>query len=265
VRRQWQGLSDGLSLVGSGGFSDSLVLRSRFDAYREAVYYLETEDAKGEKQIGSSFHVGDGIFITAKHVVEGRQITDIGWNGRSAKAKGAHIENVFLHPSDAVDVAAIEISGATSAYSLKPPIAIPLGDHLEDWPDSDSYALDAFALTPVVALGYPPIPFSDRPVLAAVTGEVSAVVGRYDKSHPHFVLSSLPRGGFSGGPVIERSGHVLGAITESLVRETVKGLEPAFLATISVQPIFECLVHHGILPRTQTRLRRHVEKSSNTV
>ncbi|MGX1118000.1 hypothetical protein RKD37_003363 [Streptomyces ambofaciens] len=39
--------------------------------------YVEVESPNGDLGIGSAFHVGDGVFLTARHVVEDKRITEI--------------------------------------------------------------------------------------------------------------------------------------------------------------------------------------------
>ena len=65
-------------------------------------------------------------------------------------------------------------------------------------------------------MGYPPVPFSKEPLLVSTLAEVNAVVDKYTGGHPHFIVSALARGGFSGGIALTEEGHTLGVITESL-------------------------------------------------
>ena len=39
--------------------------------------YLEVEATNGDREIGSAFHVGSGIFVTARHVVQGKRIVEM--------------------------------------------------------------------------------------------------------------------------------------------------------------------------------------------
>src|SRR5205085_10330938 len=104
-----------------------------------------------------------------------------------------------FHPEPAVKVAALTIEGIDAP-------TIPLGTHLDDWLNDQ-----AFVLRQVLLMGYPPVPLSKRPVLIAASAEVNAVVDPYiNNSHPHFILSSMPRGGFSGGPCLVEWDFALG-------------------------------------------------------
>lgn len=128
--------------------------------------------------------------------------------------------------------------------SLDPP-AVPLGSHLDDLINDD-----AFILATVVVMGYPPIPFTDKPLLVAARAEINAVVDKYSGGHPHFVVSAMARGGFSGGLCLVEWDFALGVITESLVRDN-NPCELGYMAVLTVEPIYACLEHHNILPNEQ--------------
>lgn len=99
---------------------------------------------------------------------------------------------------------------------------------------------------------------SDRAVLVASVGEISAQIRRYDQEPTHFVVSSIARGGFSGAPVqvaydegnISGGTAVLGLVTQSLVHNSAT-LESGFMAVISVDPIYACLRDAQLLPNCQ--------------
>jgi hypothetical protein len=94
-------------------------------------------------------------------------------------------------------------------------------------------------------MGYPPIPLSREPVLVAVQGEVSAIVDKYCGPHPHFVISSIPRGGFSGGPVISEYDFLLGIFVESLM-DAEQTVELGFASVLSIEPLLVLLQENDI-------------------
>jgi len=51
---------------------DTSRARELFQKYGAAVAYVEVESTTGERGLGSAFHVGEGVFVTARHVVDGR-------------------------------------------------------------------------------------------------------------------------------------------------------------------------------------------------
>jgi hypothetical protein len=46
------------------------LLRELYHRYGCCMAYI-TVEKDGDENIGSAFHVGDGVFVTARHVVEG--------------------------------------------------------------------------------------------------------------------------------------------------------------------------------------------------
>ena len=235
--------------------------RELFEAYASAVAYCAVRSADGTESIGTAFHVGEGVFLTARHVVESKTIlkfatttdryvadpngstTFAGRKGRFElipSGVGRVLRGPLFHPDDRVDVAAFVVDG------LNPP-AIPLGSHLDDWLNDE-----AFLLREVVVLGYPPIPFSREPKLIATRAEVNAVIDKYNGPHPHFIISAMARGGFSGGPCLIQWNFGLGLVTESLGANH-QPAELGYLAVISVEPLFVCMQHHGIVPAVQKK------------
>lgn len=137
-----------------------------------------------------------------------------------------------------MDIAALIIEG------IEYPV-IPLGSHLGDWINDD-----AFSLAQVLIMGYPPVPFSKEPILISSRAEVNAVIDKYTGDHPHFIVSTIARGGFSGGPCLIEWNFALGVVTESLV-ESNGAPESGYMAVISIEPVCVCLSHHRIFPKEQ--------------
>jgi len=221
--------------------------------------YIEVKLPNGDISIGSSFHVGEGVFVTARHVVENNIIISIATTEhtyvpdehgnvtidynkqkyRSESPKSLTIEQgPYFHPNELIDLAVIVCEEKDIA-------SIPLGGHLDDWIDDSQ-----FIMTETVVMGYPPIPFANRPLLIAAKGEINAVVDKYNAPHPHFIISTMPRGGFSGGLCLIEWKFALGVIVESLVNNN-KETELGFMSVLSVEPIFTCLQHYNILPEAQ--------------
>ena len=237
----------------------SLSPRELFERYAPAVAYVSVELPNGDQAIGTAFHVGEGVFVTARHVVHGCTILEIATtvqryvpdesgpvtiHGREGRyrwippAVGKVVRGPFFHPDGQIDIAALVVEG------LDCPV-IPLGSHLDDWLDDE-----AFTLAQVVVMGYPPVPQSKTPVLVTSRAEVNAVIDKYTGGHPQFIVSAMARGGFSGGPCLIEWDFTLGVVTESLVGAGAPS-ELGYLSIISVEPIYVCLAHHKILPADQ--------------
>ena len=217
--------------------------RAQFEHYGPCVAAVETFTANGDRRIGAAFHVGEGVYVTARHVVQDKIISVFNANvGQGLIVSGPH-----FHPDPSVDIACFRVEEVWPDY-------IPLGGHLDDW-----MGRDEFMLHRTLVMGYPPIPFSAEPVLVASLGEINATIDKYIGKHPHFILSTMARGGFSGAPVLfaynqERADETtaaLGIVTESLITNG-KDPELGYLAVLSVEPIYTCLDHNDMLPKGQS-------------
>jgi hypothetical protein len=211
--------------------SRRLSLKAMYRQYQAAVVPVITTDVDGNEHIGSAFHVGEGSFVTARHVIDGQARCRIEIGERQFDLQG------LPHPEDVKDVAVFRIE----ALSTLP--TIPLGGHLDDWINDE-----AFVLNDVLVLGYPPIPLSRRPVLVAALGHVNAVVDLINVPHVHFIVSVPPKGGFSGGVVLSEWGVSLGMVTSSLVRNHAPE-ELGYLTVLTVEPIIDCLALHRLMPK----------------
>ncbi|WP_406871958.1 serine protease [Aminobacter sp. P9b] len=206
-------------------------------------------NADGDQGVGSAFHVGDGVFVTARHVVEGMvschieldsyRLMRLAEDATRALGYGELAPmpiKPLPHPNPDKDVAVFSMPSLASLP------AVPLGDHLDDWiTDHD------FVLNEVLVLGFPPIPLSKKNVLFATRAQINAVVDLINVDHVHFIVSATARGGFSGGVVLSEWGVALGIVTSSLLKNGLPE-ELGYLTVLTVEPILECLAAHGLLP-----------------
>ncbi len=226
-----------------------------YGLYGGSVVAVVTRNLEGDEGVGSAFHVGDGFFVTAKHVVENKASCKIELDSyrlsRLAKEASRKIGDLtdelipitaYMHPDDRKDVAVFSVP----ELAVLP--AIPLGDHLDDFiTDHD------FILNEVLVLGFPPIPLSRKKVLVAARGQINAVIDLINIPHVHFVVSTTARGGFSGGVVLSEWGFALGLVTSSLLTNGAPE-ELGYLTVLTIEPILECLAAHGCLPRDLARI-----------
>lgn len=247
---------------------DSGKARYLYSMYAGAMAYIAVEDPDGTPGIGSAFHVGEGIFVTARHVVEHKLITEVAMTehtfvrleGDEAAGVQAFVHDgqekypvhwvnngvlqiqrgPLFHSNSNVDVAVFQVSDIDTYTPF-----IRLGGHLDDW-----LGVSDFVLTEAIVLGYPPIPLTYTPHLVAARAEVNAQVDLRGTEHVHFILSSMPRGGFSGGLAVTESEIALGVITSSLLTNARES-ELGFFAVLSVEPIYVCLAEHKMLPDCQ--------------
>jgi hypothetical protein len=256
---------------------ETIVAQNLVRKFGNAVAYVAVKTPDGDHHIGSAFHVGEGLFLTARHVVEGNEIEEVRivkpvpvrsdeflpglpeqyyreWDDAVSTVLGATpyykkwlepltiSEGPYFPEDERVDVSAFRIAGVHAAVPI-----VKLGHHWDDW----VYRRE-WELTEAVILGYPPIPMSNAPELVAARARIHTFVVPRHCPFIHFILSSIPRGGFSGGPAIFSDGLALGMITSGFV-ENGAPLELGFQSVLSVEPIRLFLEALGILPAAQSR------------
>lgn len=210
---------------------------------------ITVKTVSGDLSNGAAFHIGEGWLSTAAHVVNDGEIEEI---VSEYCDQDLVIEKIICHSDERVDLAIIKTNLDLSHYLTKTSIVgspegfvqtdhIEIGGHLDDWIG------DELVLSKVLLMGYPPIPFSNGPVLLASEGEVNAIIDTYNGSHPKFIISNMGRGGYSGGPVISEYGFLLGVLTESLVLND-QSEELGYSSALSVEPLLVLLQENGIYP-----------------
>lgn len=247
---------------------DSGKARYLYSKYSGVMAYVSVAAPDGTPEIGSAFHVGEGVFVTARHVVENMRICEVAMTeSTDVRLEGADAVNArifihdgpdkhpvhrvdngvlqvsvgpFFHPDPNVDVAAFQVAN----IDVRTPY-VQIGGHLDDWLGSSD-----FVLSEGIILGYPPIPLTNAPHLVAARAEVNAQVDLRSAKHVHFILSAMPRGGFSGGLAVTENEFALGVVTCSLLSDN-KESELGFFTVLSVEPIYTCLAAHKMLPACQ--------------
>src|SRR6185437_11451972 len=124
-----------------------------FYKLRPAIIALETEDKSGRAGMGTGFHVGDGIVVTARHVVEGMRSVRL--IAKEAK-KGATILATSFSSNPVADVALLLTDLDFSAYmklSHLQGFTYTKTDHLALGVEWDDFADDSLMLHDVVVAG----------------------------------------------------------------------------------------------------------------
>jgi S1-C subfamily serine protease len=230
-------------------------IRRLYDKYKACVVRIAVRTPNGELMNGAGFHIGNGVIVTAKHVLEENEI--IGLHPHQYAARKVNVDEVVLAPEHNIDLAFMRTNFNLEHYLTKAIFMgtrgrdrkrnadktdfIPVGGHLDDWIG------DEFVLSRVLALGFPRVPFTTEPVLLAYAGEVIGIVDAIDGTHPYFLLSPVARGGFSGGPVISEWDFLLGVVTHAYV-EGDKPIETGFSSCVTVEPLLNLLALHGVRP-----------------
>jgi hypothetical protein len=249
--------------------------------------YVAVEKPDGSHSIGSAFHVGECVFVTARHVVEGNKILVIKITESIAIDIREYLSRMYGKPATDeqvrdYDTATAHQDGTPSMWRhFHPPLEfasgpyfstdrrldvaafkvkelhpntkhVKLGAHFDDW----VYRAE-WRLLNAIVLGYPPIPMTDSPTLIAAKAEIHTPVVVRDSRAVHFILSAMPRGGFSGGVAIYEDGTALGVITTSLGMNH----EPeqlGFFAVLSIEGIVGCLIANRIYPEVQREFYKSI-------
>src|SRR5665213_1146168 len=166
-------------------------MQQLFYKLRPAIVAIETVDRLGDTGIGTGFHIGDGVVITARHVVESMTSVRL----IASNAKGGNIKETILAANPLADVALLRTDLDYSWYLNKFQIhgmEYQKTDHLQLGVEWDDFASDSLVLFDVIVMGYPPIPTA-FPTLVTIKAQVNAIIDQYPiggkNPPPNYVLS----------------------------------------------------------------------------
>lgn len=259
---------------------DSRDARKLYAEHANAIAYIDVETESGDRSVGSAFHVGDGVFVTARHVVENCRIIEVkitepvcissrkfmrdvmkievtdeyirNYDDTLGKAMGhPPLFKHYLKSLEIVagphfakepgfDVAVFRVREIHPAAGI-----VKLGVHWDDW-----IYRGLWHLSDAIVLGYPPVPMVNAPEIVAARAEIHTFVVPRHAPAVHFILSATPRGGFSGGVAIHENGDALGVITSSF-NNNHEPEQLGFFAVLSIEAIVKCLEHNDMYPKFQ--------------
>jgi V8-like Glu-specific endopeptidase len=221
---------------------------------RGAIACVVVQTKDGDQSIGTAFHIGDGYFVTAKHVLESNDILEVIITQPREPITQYH----NTHLSDDVRPLSLEVEGEPRLADGDLDVAIFRVDALEGIPaiklsstDDIHQSEDRVLLSQVVCVGYPPIPLTTHPFQVAVDGRINALVRVRGSNYLTYVISATSRGGFSGGPVLDESGIAIGLVTESLVRDNHL-VETGFFTCLSISAAASLALDSGWSPDEST-------------
>lgn len=223
-----------------------------FFKLRPSIIAIETVNFNGDNGIGTGFHVGNGIVVTARHVVEGMQSVKI----VASNAEGGKIHQTIFAKNPLADIALLKTGLDYSHYLEKVHIhgmEYQKTDHLILGVEWDDFTDESLVLNDVIVMGFPPIPTA-FPTLVAIRAQVNAIIDQYPLSGkhppPNYVLSGIPRGGFSGAPMVVEAGEnsfVLGVVTTALVNNH-SFPETGFMAAVTIESVLQALHENELYP-----------------
>ncbi|WP_083966241.1 S1 family peptidase [Dyella thiooxydans] len=226
------------------------MMRNVYLKAKSAIAYVAVETSDGDESIGTAFHIGDGYFVTAKHVLDGNRVQEVSIT-QPLIANTCYHDN---HLNEQIRPRTLKVIGGPWLADGDIDVAVIRVDAAEDIPaikmDSihDIYqSEDIRLLSPVICIGYPPIPLTTHPFQVAVDGKINALVRVRGSSYLTYVISATSRGGFSGGPVIDEAGLAIGLVTESLVRDN-HPVEAGFFTCLSISAAADLAIRSGWSP-----------------
>lgn len=221
--------------------------------YREIKNQMVVLEARDENQditCGTAFHIGDGLLVTARHNIQNQYAL------KTQDDQSISIVAEFACSEEDRDIAVIKtdfepklltdesqtVEDSASSEDGAPTNFVPIFDYFAYSKLAELYFLDD-----VFVFGFPPIPKTTRAELVAVRAQVNAFVKTNHGRDGVFILSSTARGGFSGGPVIDRGRNLIGICIESL-RRGESAVENGFTAAICLDPLLDILSENELYP-----------------
>lgn len=227
------------------------------DFYRDSEEQLLTMEIDKNDKImaATAFHVGDGILVTAKHNVDhDGTFKLIDKNGKEfqhsqkflapGKTDIAVLKTNFQSPGATVSMYTLptKTEPASLIHERRPSKFIKLNSKL-----NRAQLMKAYLLEDVYLFGFPPVPMTVSNHLISVKAQVNSIVLSSQSDWPLLVISSVPRGGFSGGPVMDQDGSLIGICIEALYEQSEPSFS-GFTAAICIEPLLNLMKENDLRP-----------------
>jgi S1-C subfamily serine protease len=173
-------------------FGDSFLV----DKYGPAVAHVIVRTPSGDEHGATGFLTTEPLtgIATAKHVLQGNQLLSV--ESRDGTRMCGPEAEIVLGP-DGIDLALIRTEIPDGVVPLR----------------VEFHNQGTIYLEPVLILGYPPIA-GHEPTLVAVTAQATAGVPHFGGGGHSLLLQRITTPGFSGAPVLDSRGRVIGIVRE---------------------------------------------------
>jgi hypothetical protein len=93
--------------------SDENNLRNAYIDYSPAMLRVTVKNEPGDLENGAAFHIGNGVVVTARHVLEGNTLVEIASEGSGS---AVNVRAIHYHDDPNVDLAVAETDLDLSHY-----------------------------------------------------------------------------------------------------------------------------------------------------
>lgn len=173
-------------------FADHLGGEFIYDYFNDFTVRIIGENEAGDEHAGTGVILSNNVVLTCAHVLNEMKPN----NEQVFQGQNAKIKETRCHPK--IDVGVIVLEGSPLRFDNSVCFRTPqISDE-------------------IYLLGYPPIPYTQNPSPVMQKGEV---INASVKSYEHndlFLFSAIARPGNSGGPIIARTGEIIGLVTSEL-------------------------------------------------
>jgi hypothetical protein len=223
IRSTFQGDRVQITPDGRAAVDDNAVLALAlgpdyiFESCSAGTVHIIVRGENREESGGSGFFCGDypGWIVTAAHVISGREIL------RIEDQNGAVISDApreTLIARNEVDIGAVRCPSPQNATALR-----------IEWNQQFIRTMGA-----LVVLGYPPYP-GHHPALHHATAELHSKPKRLGSDLVSLIIASVTRPGFSGGPVLNERGRVIGIVEQENTLERENQHPIAYFSAIPAE------------------------------
>lgn len=180
-----------------------LVVRDAHREYIHGLSYVVRRWADSVVCLETNGGIGTGFFISPRRVATARHVIDQNGRPKLKHSSGGEIAGEIVRvltprdDSSSLDVAILEL--ATDVPNILPM----------------RFAKDRSLLDEVVVFGFPPLLSAKHSQLMVNRGEISAEP-ILDDGQQVILVTCLLRGGYSGGPALNRCGEVIGLVSKNL-------------------------------------------------
>lgn len=191
-------------------FAETLGGEFVYHQFAPAALHITGKSTKGDIVAGTGIAIDDCWILTCAHVLNDMTVDE------TQHLLGGEYKILECHSHPEIDVGLVKVD--KKLFKL-PGLAFA----------------DAAAGLSVYTIGFPRVPLSLEAMPIMHRGEVTVPSLKTFQGHELFLYSAIARPGNSGGPIVGKSGTVVGIVTEELCEESSKAGLPFYAGVPSAQ------------------------------